>query len=92
MCLGFGIFAVMNSHSQNTKVMVASLFFLLSGVFCFYLIVNGLRKGWIKIKWSVYERAANPVEFWFFLVVFALVGICCFWIGVHHLPGISHPN
>ena len=77
-----GIFLGLHAHSQNIKIMTGSMFFVLAGVFFFYVVVRAFGSGGITIKRSFYERAANPVEFWFYLFLFSLIGMFGFGTGI----------
>jgi hypothetical protein len=41
--------------------------------------INGLRKGSVSInartKFVTYNRSNNPIEFWFYVILFILIGI-----------------
>ena len=60
------------------------IFFMMIGVFVLSTSVIGLRKGYftlnVRTKFLTYARADNPVAFWFYVLLFIILGIltCCF--------------
>jgi hypothetical protein len=67
------------------------IFSLTIGAFALYSSVVALRRGYVTINTRAnivtYTRDSNPVEFWFYVVFFIIMGIliCCF--AVCWLPG-----
>jgi hypothetical protein len=53
---------------------VAPAIFLL-GATGVALAVDGLRTGVVEVKYGTYSRVRNPLNFWFHVTVFMLLGV-----------------
>jgi hypothetical protein len=66
-----------------------SFIFLACGFLAFVSLVVGLRRGDMRIfarsSVSVYQRIQNPFGFWFYVFLFALLGIVFLSVGVYCL-------
>lgn len=63
--------------------------FIAAGCFILYQGFNGLRNGEICVKAAVdttaYSRRNNPIEFWFYILFFGLLGIALCIYPIYHL-------
>jgi hypothetical protein len=48
---------------------------LLFGATGVALAVDGIRTGVVEVKFGTYSRVRNPINFWFHVTVFMLLGV-----------------
>jgi hypothetical protein len=82
---------VIKSHIY-IAVLMFFMFFAV-GTFIWYMIIGGLRRGVISINAkasiSVYDRRQNPFAFWFYILLFSIVGLLAYGVGIYIL---FHPS
>ena len=60
------------AFQENRLVAPAILLFGATGV---ALAVDGIRTGTVEVKFGTYSRERNPINFWFHVTVFLLMGV-----------------
>jgi hypothetical protein len=86
LIFGVGLYYGLHAHSQKTQQITACAGCFLIGALFIYIATSWFKKGKIvRISGPLYERINNPVEFWFYIVLFSITGICAIGASIYYL-------
>ena len=74
-----GALALALQFPRAAAVVVLWLF----GVGTLYWVILGLRRGAMSVRRSRYERRANPVSFWFYIIFYSVLAGLAMAYGVY---------
>ena len=81
VCLLAGALWLAMQFPRAAAVVVLLLF----GTGLLYLVMQGLRRGSISARRSRYERGVSPFSYWFYILLFSLLGMLALGCGVYCL-------